>query len=256
MKDGSTVNQMEVQNGLESFVKSHNLCFHKIDVEEDLIDFDTISLSESEILALPFQKITKGLSSYLTIGALLKRQKTNLTLYIKNESLDDSQDLKIKPKARFYSDIPINSYQILNIREDLCVVHNVSDADALLVESSVANLDGYTTLNLHPSEIIPQISAGITAIICNTDDISTRQKVKILHDAECCSCSNVERTLANYLHDVNDKAIHCYIDKQKNFQLHIALIDSSGSLIKEKISQSTSYKLAEAMYQKIKKIPI
>lgn len=111
----------------------------------------------------------------------------------------------------------------------------------------------YSVKRLHPREFIPPPAHGLYAFIIRDDAKYLR---KLLHKASSLENGRiaiVERTLQKLAIEKNYDLLGAYAetDDSGHFLAFAALVDSSGSVNRAKLSQSTYVGLAEAIFQSI-----
>jgi hypothetical protein len=212
------------------------------------------AIPEGKYLKVPFSSISDNLPENWVIAALLSRVSSHTHLYVHKNSFDPSLDFWIRPNALVYTTNNIYFRQLHSIRPDLVQSFEESNSDMILSDVLFGHKNDFIHHRIHSTEIVPSTSIGIEACVCSKDDFALRKHLLSINDSTTVQCSNVERTLAQMMKDYSEKCIHCFRDSRNNYHLIVAFIDSIGILHKEKISQSTSYGLSKAMFEKLKNL--
>lgn len=228
----------------------------------------TISTAVMPLVELPTQ-LPKG----IVITALSDRQNTSTSLIVPLNNTDESQLFSLKTGSKvlfqqdilrgqfqeFRSDLEL-SYQDLKISEILNKVKNGNfDACVLPTESlSFLNLEEnkWHIQAFNPKELIPLAGQGVTAFLAAEDDLATRRTLKVaFNDVKLPSgqpisaVTNIERRLKQLFND-SEIAVYCEIDRLKNYHIWASAV-INGELKKARISQSTSFELAERCFEKL-----
>ena len=232
--------------------------------------FELLLKDEVDILLFPLSKLSVKMDKSLVIAGLSKRKESRASIFIKKEIQSDHA-FGLTKNPNIGIDSLLLKEQFVDILKDAkcteIVCHDDSfdeflkdpNLDAVaLAEASKKQIENATDhfrhVFLHPTEFVPQVSQGITAYLTKSSHITIRKILAELHDANTARCSNVERKLKEYV----DKKMkgplvaHCTQDVRGNFHMS-AILWNNGSLIRAKISQSTSAGMAEHIFNELNK---
>ena len=119
----------------------------------------------------------------------------------------------------------------------------------LTVKAISLNTEEWAVAPFSPREFVPEAGQGVACLLVNEDDLATRRRFKKWHHRDVAELTNVERTLKKMFHD-RDIAAHCERDRASNFHLSAAAL-VGGELRKTRVSQSTTFGLAERAFEEL-----
>ena len=152
--------------------------------------------------------------------------------------------------------LPDASLKAFNSEERMLAALHKGQVEFLLdakVSNPLFEDPKYSVKRLHPREFIPPPAHGLYAYIIRDNAKYLR---KLLHKASSLENGRiaiVERTIQKLAIEKNYDLLGAYaeIDDSGHFLAFAALVDSSGSVNRVKLSQSTYVGLAEAIFQSI-----
>lgn len=207
----------------------------------------------------------------LVITAVSYRQNPADWLLIRKESVDTTQDFKLKQNAIVGTSSARRKSQMLYFREDITLKDirgNVptrieklrkGDFDAIIlagagVERLELDLSDLEVVKFNVKEFIPAPAQGVLAWQTNANDLETRRILKKLHQSTVSRCTNIERKVLQLLDGGCQLPLgaYCEQDDMGNYHLWVAKGDGAEGQVKHvRLSQSTSYQLAEKAIQKL-----
>lgn len=146
----------------------------------------------------------------LVIAGLSYREDPRDVLVIRENSFDNTQDLRLVQNAKVGTSSVRRKAQLLNFRPDLILEDirgNVPtriqklrtlDFDAIMLASAgleriKPDLSGLVVVHLHPREFVPAPSQGVLAYQCMETDAEMRRIIQKLHHKDVAEISNIER---------------------------------------------------------------
>jgi hypothetical protein len=214
------------------------------------------NLSDGSCIVTMMSELPLTLPEPMQIGALLSRYRPNLSLYIKEQAIEMTEDFRLARGASFRADQAITAAQIMDLREDISYIHDDNiEVDAIIKWDRDPELEmtGYQKFVLHTKEMIPPVGTGIVAVVVSEANKDLRKTVQADHNKILGSCSNVERTLAKLCQQNGIKEYAAYCETDNNGYYHAsacAIIDKK--LKKSTISQSTYAEIANLLYHQLK----
>jgi hydroxymethylbilane synthase len=207
----------------------------------------------------------------LVIGGVSHRANPQDILLIRDESVNNDNDLFLKANPIIGTSSARRKAQILDLRTDTILrdirgnvptrIQKLRDGqfDAILlaaagVERLQLDLSGLKRVNLHPREFVPAPAQGILAFQCHEENLEVRRILQKIHHPAVSSCSNVERSVLKMMDGGCHLplGVHCYMDKLSNYHCHGAYSKSLDTPLKRiNISQSTTAGLAEKIFNEL-----
>lgn len=209
----------------------------------------------------------------LVLSAVSYREDPRDTLLIRKESVDLSQDLRLKTGSTIGTSSVRRKAQLLHLNSSLKtkdIRGNVptrieklrsGDFDGIVLASAGLkrlNLDvsDLEVINLHHREFVPAPAQGVLAYQCQSDNIEVRKLMLNLHDEDVAQCTNVERRVLQLM----DGGCHvplgvfCERDINQNFHVSAAFkAEGDKELRTVYLSQSTTFGLAQKVFEALMK---
>ena len=255
------------KTNIETVVDTNQNYFSREETERALINHD-IDVAIHELSALPTAQ-TEG----LVIAGVSDRASVNDVLVVKKKYIDQDQNLNLKEGAI----IGLSSYRRKSFLKNLSptvrikdITGNTSerlqklsghDIDGIILAKGHINdlgidLSNYHVQVLNPIEFVPAPAQGVYAYQTRKDDIETRKIIHQIHNSNVSSLTNVERTVLKLFGENIQLALGIYCMKDANsfyhcYGMYTDSLDHKPTF--HRISQSTSHKLAERMYQALSK---
>lgn len=224
---------------------------------------------EADFTVFPLNEIPISLPDGLVIAGVSKRIEESYSFIHKKNIDQPFSTLNSDSKIGFTNSLALKQFEelkpecqtvLLEIRsvQDIADLDDI-DIDFLVIEERYKYrlqlpIDKYNFLRINPEEIIPSPASGVYAYLCRMDDITTRQLLLNFHNSNVSNCTNIERRLMLKLnaHDQKNIACHIYKDDASNYHSVSAYWNTEKkSLIKRAISQSTSFGLADKLYNEL-----
>ena len=207
----------------------------------------------------------------LLLGAVSGRTDPRDCIVIKNKSTNSDLPLNIMHGAIVGVFSVLAKLQLLKLRNDLDIIvlntlsmSELTQAlankfDAIVVEGAIANyLQASFSLHdfiyLHPREFVPAPTQGVLAFQCRTEDFETRKMLAKIHNTLVADCTNVERTVLKMMGGNKQAVLGVFCECDANGFYHVYASWSSHldeDMKKIAISQSTSFMLAEKVYENL-----
>ncbi len=235
--------------------------------------WNEIRSAKVSVMASPLSLLPTTLPKGIVITALGERLNSSNSLIISTNNVDETQFLSLKTSTLVGFQNDINFLQFSNF-EAHCSMQPMDmtpfqaiemlekgDFGACVLPTECLlylNLDEnkYKIIPFSPKEYIPLAGQGVTAYLTDEDDLTTRrllkaafQGVKLPTGQTISTVTNIERKVKQLCGDM-DIAVYCEIDRAKNYHL-LAAAAVYGELKKVRLSQSTSFELAEKCYDKL-----
>lgn len=221
------------------------------------------------LLVQPLSDVPIERPEEVVVTAVSARPYPNDLLLIRPEAVARNQDFSLKTGTVIGSTTPIRRAQMLDFRPDVRFeeVGDVfsdqldalrqGDCEALLIAEAAATTSGvdlseFESVALNPRECVPAPGQGALAYLALRDDYPTRRILKALHHPEVSACTNVERCLLQGLSGMDAVGAYSERDAAGNFHLFAAGL-VGGVLRRARLSQSTSFELAERMVALLQK---
>ena len=245
-----------------SFDKIEGKGFFTKEIEDALLAHE-IDIAVHSMKDLPTQH-----PNGLVIAGVSYREKPNDILIIKKDSTDKSRILSIKANpvigtssARRKAQIKslIIDAEIKDIRGNVPTridkLRN-GDLDAIILAAAgvhrlALDLSDLEVVYLHHEEFVPAPAQGVVGYQCHEENIRVRKIIKNIHHKEVVQCTNVERReLKKFDGGCHlPLGVHCFKDITGNYHCVAAYAsDANGQVVKVKVSQNTTYGLAQKVY--------
>ena len=107
---------------------------------------------------------------------------------------------------------------------------------------------------LHPREFVPAPAQGVIAYQVRSADTEMRKIIAHIHHAETAKRSNIERKVLKMMDGGCHipLGVYCELDAAGNYQLFSAYAkNENDKLHRYRLSQSTSFEMAERMVEKL-----
>jgi hydroxymethylbilane synthase len=230
--------------------------------------FEALLLGEIQIAPKGLKDLPTTLPDGVVIAALSRRDVVANSLFFSVKNKEENNLLGLKSHAKVWVSSEINRAQMQSFRDDL--VFDVQDLspmeaiDALRADTCDAcvlttkttdvvglNHDEFHTVQFSPKEFITEPGQSVAAFLTAQEDVTTRKILRLVHDKNVALSTNVERQLKKLFND-KDVAAYCQHDAGGNFHLWAAAI-VNGELKRTRLSQSTSFELAERCFDLLNK---
>ena len=249
-----------------SFDKIEGKGFFTKEIEDALLEHE-IDIAVHSMKDLPTQH-PEG----LVIAGVSYREKANDVMCIRPESSDKSRILNIKENpvigtssARRKAQIKalIKDVQIKDIRGNVPTrIEKLRQGqfDAIILAAAgirrlQLDLSDLHVVYLHHDEFVPAPAQGAVGFQCHEENIRIRKILQKIHHKDVAQCTNVERKVLKKFDGGCHLplGVHCYKDITGNYHCIAAYSpDHDSPLVKVKISQNTSFGLAQKVFQLIK----
>jgi porphobilinogen deaminase len=235
--------------------------------------WNEIRSAKVSVMASPLSLLPTTLPKGIVITALGERLNSSNSLIISSNNVDETQFLSLKAGTLVGFQNDINFLQFSNFEANCSMqqmdmtpfqaIEMLEKGDfgaCVLPTECLQYLDldenKYKIIPFSPKEYIPLAGQGVTAYLTDEEDLTTRrllkaafQGIKLTTGQPVSTVTNIERKVKQLCGDM-DIAVYCEIDRAKNYHL-LAAAAIYGELKKVRISQSTSFELAEKCYDKL-----
>ncbi len=235
--------------------------------------WNEIRSAKVSVMASPLSLLPTTLPKGIVITALGERLNSSNSLIISTNNVDETQFLSLKTSTLVGFQNDINFLQFSNFEAHCSMqpmdmtpfqaIEMLEKGDfgaCVLPTECLQYLDldenKYKIIPFSPKEYIPLAGQGVTAYLTDEDDLATRrllkaafQGVKLPTGQPISTVTNIERKVKQFCGDM-DIAVYCEIDRAKNYHL-LAAAAVYGELKKVRLSQSTSFELAEKCFEKL-----
>jgi len=219
--------------------------------------------NEVDIFVLPLEDVSIHIKDYgVIIGALSQRKHLGSYLFIKDESVDLNEDLKVAAQSKIAVKSNLEKEQLEAInpkiqailtdikRIDFKKFAEQSQYDGLIMSKMMAidldiQIKNSLKVDLNPREFIPQPGSGVIAYLVHPESIKLREVLRNIHCKDSSDVTNIERKswqLASK-NGMKEFGAYCYKDIRNYY--HLSVCQADGTLQKRKISLSTSNGLDE-----------
>ena len=248
-----------------SFDKMEGKGFFTKEIEDALLRGE-IDLAVHSMKDLPTSQ-PEGLA----ITAVSYRENPADLLLIRPEALQPGQVFSLKPGAVVGTSAARRKAQLRDFRPDVELKDlrgNVptrldklrnGDYDAIFLAAAGVgrlglDLAGLHTIELSPREFVPAPAQGVLAWQTHRDDIPTRTLLKQLHHPEISARTNVERRVLQLLDGGCQLPLGVYAERDAAGNFHVfAACEIDGRLRRTRVSQSTSFGLAEKVVEGLRR---
>jgi porphobilinogen deaminase len=235
--------------------------------------WNEIRSAKVSVMASPLSLLPTTLPKGIVITALGERLNSSNSLIISTNNMDETQFLSLKAGTLVGFQNDINFLQFSNFEANCSMqqmdmtpfqaIEMLEKGDfgaCVLPTECLQYLDldenKFKIIPFSPKEYIPLAGQGVTAYLTDEEDLTTRrllkaafQGIKLPTGQPVSTVTNIERKVKQLCGDM-DIAVYCEIDRAKNYHL-LAAAAIYGELKKVRISQSTSFELAEKCYDKL-----
>jgi porphobilinogen deaminase len=227
------------------------------------------ALLSDEIEAMPYP--FKDLPTYLPTGILPTALTQRRTVYqavvsLKSNDKTDTNIIGISEDAKIVVKSAVNAAQLRAFLPQAHIaVETLTPPDvvsalrqqkfdaAVLTSESIAALalqnDEWDVFLFSPREFIPEVGQGVVCFVTAADNLPIRRLFQTIHTPSVSVLTNVERTLKKRFPDGQVNA-YCDRDRMGHYHLWVAAL-VNGTLRRTRISQTTSYEMAERAYEKL-----
>jgi len=209
----------------------------------------------------------------LTIAAVSYREDPSDWLLILPSKVADNQTFKLNKNAIVGTSSARRKAQLLDFRPDLMLKDirgNVptrieklrkGDFDAIvLAAAGIKRLDldlsDLKIVPMNPREFIPSPAQGVLAFQTCEDNFDVRKTLKLLHNPEVSSVTNIERKVLNLMNGGCHLplGVYCEKDSSGNYHVWAAKAETWNSPLKRtQLSSGTSHGLAEKIVEELSK---
>lgn len=119
-----------------------------------------------------------------------------------------------------------------------------------------ADLSGLNVLHLNAREFVPAPAQGVLAYQCCSDDVETRRIIQKIHHPEVSTLTNVERKVLRLIGGGCHLplGVYCERDSMGHYHVWAAMAPAWNEPVRRvRISQSTTYELAEKVVEVLKR---
>jgi porphobilinogen deaminase len=235
--------------------------------------WNAIRSAQVSVMASPLSLLPTSLPKGIVITALGERLNSSNSLIISSSNLDETQflSLKVGTLVSFQNDINFLQFSTFEANcsmqpmdmtpsQAMEMLEKGDFGACVLPTESLPYLNieenKYKIVPFSPKEYIPLAGQGVTAYLTDEDDLATRrllkatfQDIKLPTGQSVSTVTNIERKVKQLCGDM-DIAVYCEIDRAKNYHI-LAAAAVYGELKKIRLSQSTSFELAEKCYEKL-----
>ncbi|MBC7885586.1 MAG: hypothetical protein H7X99_08930 [Saprospiraceae bacterium] len=222
-----------------------------------------------DVVIYPLHETSIVQTEALKLCALSERADTSSQLLIRHDAFSPASDLRLKEKAVIGTQTSLEALQLKSLCPSAltCIVgqntsHNLNmlqdgAIDALLISQvelhdSDQLLPDLHMVSLHPKELIPKPGQGVHCYQTHIENLRTRKIMKLVHNPDVAEETNIERKVLRLLGEIKSTSLGVYCKKDNNGNFHaVAVLANfpSEEIKKVSLSQSTSYQLAENIYQ-------
>ncbi len=209
----------------------------------------------------------------LTIAAVSCREDPSDWLLILPSKVADNQTFKLNKNAIVGTSSSRRKAQLLNFRPDLelrDIRGNVptrieklrkGDFDAIVLAAAgikrlELDLSDLKIVPLNPREFVPSPAQGVLAFQTCEDNFNVRKTLKLLHQPEVSSVTNIERKVLNLMDGGCHLplGVYCEKDPSGNYHVWAAKAETWDSPLKRiQLSSGTSHGLAEKIVEELSK---
>ena len=237
------------------------------EIERALFNHD-IDVAIHEMSVLPTTQ-----AEGLVIAGVSDRASVNDVLVLKKDCLHQGRNLNLKEGAIIGLSSNRRKSFLKNLSPTVEIKNITGNTFERLQKLSDHDIDGiilakghiddlgidlstFHTQVLNPIEFVPTPAQGVYAYQTRIEDIETRKIIHHIHNSNVSSLTNVERTVLKLFGESDQKAIGIYCMKDANsfyhcYGMYTDSLDHKPTF--HRISQSTSHKLAERMYEALSK---
>ncbi len=250
-----------------SFDKIEGKGFFTKEIEEALLRGD-IDMAVHSMKDLPTTS-PEG----LTIAAVSYREDPSDWLLILPSKVIDNQVFKLDKNAVVGTSSARRKALLLDFRPDLTLkdirgnvptriekLRNGAFDAIVLAAAGIKRLDldlsDLKIIPLNPREFIPSPAQGVLAFQTCEDNINVNKILKLLHQPEVSSVTNIERKVLNLLDGGCHLplGVYCEKDDRGNYHVWAAKANTWNSPLKRiRLSSSTSHGLAEQIVEELSK---
>lgn len=208
----------------------------------------------------------------LVLAGVSYRENPADWLLIRPEAVVNDQLFKLKKDAVVGTSSARRKAQLLDYRGDVQLKDirgNVptrleklrkGDFDAILLAGAGLNrleldLSGLEVVHFNPREFVPAPAQGVLTFQCCEEDTETRRLIGKLHHPEVSALTNVERKVLQLAGGGCQipLGVYCERDAMGNYHVWAAMADAWDLPVRRaRISQSTTYLLAEKIVEQLK----
>lgn len=207
----------------------------------------------------------------LMLAGISERADARDSLLILPSALNSETPLKLKQniiigtssirRKRILQDL-FNDIEIKDLRGNVPTrIQKLRDGAYGAIVLAKAGLDrleidtsDLTVFDFHPMEFVPAPAQGVLAYQCRKGDHTTTEALRNIHSAETLACTNIERKVLRMMDGGCHipLGVHCKKDKMGYYHVNAAYApDEESKLRRVRLSQSTSFELAEKVYQQL-----
>lgn len=207
----------------------------------------------------------------LMLAGISERADARDSLLILPSALDSEQPLKLKKnikigtssirRKRMLQDL-FQNIEIVDLRGNVPTrIQKLRDGNYGAIVLAKAGLDrleintsDLTVFDFHPIEFVPAPAQGVLAYQCRKGDKTTMEALRHIHSAPTLDCTNIERKVLRMMNGGCHipLGVHCKKDKMGYYHVNAAFApDDESKLRRVRISQSTSFELAEKVYREL-----
>lgn len=264
---------MKLKTGVTSNIYSERVhhFFEKNNVETEVVvlaeaqDYaGALRRGDVQAVAIPLNETPFFEQTDLVIAALTDRNTPGYCLFVRDESYDPAQVLKIKKGGRISTDSALLRALLGEIRPDfefLPAGFTLDDSSGMIRADAICGMNDasarafeaelFKKIPLSPFEFPPQPGSGVFAIVCLREDMDSRRQLKVAHRSEVSVCTNVERSLVRENHDYREKT-GVFCERDANGYYHAYAVFAAGNEIhRARISSSTHAGLAGELGRKL-----
>jgi hydroxymethylbilane synthase len=234
---------------------------------------DALITHEIDVAIHPLSDLPTTQAEDLVIAGVSTRHAANDLLIIKKEAVDTNQILNLQSGALIGTSSIRRKLFLKNLKPDVQFTDLRGDTSILLEDILAQNLDGIVVAKadvdgfsqnldafhlqiLNPIEFVPSPAQGVLAYQTRKNDIETRKIIHQIHNSAVSALTNVERTVQKLFNGGKHLAlgVYCSVDANNFYHcygMYAHNLDSKPTF--HRISQSTTHKLAERMYEALSK---
>ncbi len=247
-----------------SFDKLEGKGFFTKEIEDALLA-DQIDLAVHSMKDMPTTAVPG-----LTLAGVSYREDPEDLLLVHKTALEKIP-LKVKKSAVIGTSSSRRKAMLLSLRPDLEVKDLRGNVPTRIEKLRTGAYDGIilaaagikrlqldlSDLELVPlnrKEFVPAPAQGVLAFQTRTEDLPIRRIVQKLHHSNVSACTNVERKVLRMMDGGCQMplGVYCEQDQMGNFHVYAAMSKKEGDLTRAKVSSSTSFGLAETVFNKLK----
>jgi porphobilinogen deaminase len=237
-----------------------------------LVDMNAEALLRGEVdtVVMAWPDAPLELPEVLVWSALSPRSNAASCLIVHRERMVPKLDFRLPLGAKVAVASIKQQVQLFDYRADLSFAPLPSTLTEAMLQLSAGNFDAvllpphygdlqtidteqFQRIELHPSEIVPEVGHGVWGFQALRDDLETRRLLRDLHHLPTAHCCNVERHLLRLSANTDwgiTLCAHCTQDHAGNYHVWATALQGK-TLRRVQLSNSTFLGLAERIFARL-----